>query len=84
MVFTSNCKHCIETIPTLVTSDKNPEDLDTDGEDHLADAIRYCLMFIFVPKTMREKNKTPKWLQELQRKAKGSIEEGSLVSAWTA
>ena len=47
--FTSNCVNCIETIPSLVTSAKNPEDLNTDGEDHTADALRYALMYIDKP-----------------------------------
>lgn len=32
--FCSNCINCIESIPSLVTSYKNPEDLNTDGDDH--------------------------------------------------
>jgi hypothetical protein len=40
----SNCKGFIRTIPTLVYSEHKPEDLDTDGEDHIADEWRYLLM----------------------------------------
>jgi hypothetical protein len=32
------------TLPTLTTSQRDPEDLDTDGPDHCADALRYLLM----------------------------------------
>lgn len=39
-----NCKNTIRTIPGLVHDDTRVEDLDTDGEDHLADLIRYLLM----------------------------------------
>lgn len=42
-VFT-NCKHFIRTIPLLQYDEHKPEDLDTDGEDHIADAWRYFLM----------------------------------------
>jgi phage terminase large subunit len=38
------CPHFWRTVPTLIHDDKNGEDLDTDGEDHAADAIRYGLM----------------------------------------
>ena len=38
----STCKHSIRTIPVLPHSDKAPEDLDTDAEDHLADDWRYA------------------------------------------
>lgn len=40
----SNCKHFIRTIPLLQYDEHKPEDLDTDGEDHIADAWRYFLM----------------------------------------
>ena len=40
----NNCKHFIRTIPLLQYDEHKPEDLDTDGEDHIADAWRYFLM----------------------------------------
>lgn len=40
----SNCKGFIRTIPLLQYSDTKPEDLDTDGEDHIADETRYFCM----------------------------------------
>ena len=39
-----NCKNFIRTIPLLQYDEHKPEDLDTDGEDHIADAWRYFLM----------------------------------------
>jgi hypothetical protein len=39
-----NCVNLIRTLPMLVRDDKDPEDLDSDGEDHAADALRYMLM----------------------------------------
>lgn len=39
----STCKHLIRTLPTLVHDENKPEDLDSDGEDHAADALRYHL-----------------------------------------
>lgn len=39
-----NCKNFIRTIPLLQYDDHKVEDLDTDGEDHIADAWRYFLM----------------------------------------
>ena len=43
----STCSNLVRTLPTLVTSKNRPEDVDTDGEDHAADAIRYGLMHMF-------------------------------------
>lgn len=40
----NNCKSFIRTIPLLVYDDHNAEDIDTDGEDHIADEWRYLLM----------------------------------------
>lgn len=44
MYIFSNCKGFIRTIPGLMYSDTKPEDLDTDGEDHIADEVRYMCM----------------------------------------
>ena len=38
------CKAFIRTMPTLMYDDHKPEDLDSDGEDHVADETRYFLM----------------------------------------
>ena len=38
------CVHAIRTIPMLQHDENNIEDVDTDGEDHAADGIRYGLM----------------------------------------
>ena len=36
-----NCKNLIRTLPNLIHDEKKPEDLDTTGEDHAADALGY-------------------------------------------
>ena len=40
----SNCKAFIRTIPLLMYDGHRPEDLDTAGEDHVADEVRYFCM----------------------------------------
>lgn len=40
----NTCKGTIRTLPNLVYSTTHYEDIDTDQEDHLYDAIRYVLM----------------------------------------
>ena len=40
----STCKHWLRTVPSLPPSDDNPEDVDTDAEDHAWDATRYGVM----------------------------------------
>ncbi len=39
-----NCKNLIRTLPELIYSQSNPEDVDTDGEDHAYDALSIALM----------------------------------------
>lgn len=39
-----NCKAFIRTMPLLQYDEHRVEDLDTDGEDHVADEVRYFLM----------------------------------------
>jgi len=40
----NSCRHFIRTIPSLCYSATDPEDLDTEGEDHIADESRYMCM----------------------------------------
>lgn len=42
--FFNTCTAAIRTLPLLQFSDTNPEDLDTDSEDHFADSFRYFCM----------------------------------------
>jgi hypothetical protein len=44
MYIFSNCKAFIRTIPLLQYDEHKPEDLDSDGEDHVADEARYLCM----------------------------------------
>lgn len=38
------CKHFIRTLPALVYDETDVEDVDTDGEDHIYDELRYVCM----------------------------------------
>ncbi|MEE0867617.1 MAG: terminase family protein [Clostridia bacterium] len=40
----STCKHFIRTIPALVYSQSDVEDIDTQTEDHIYDEVRYVAM----------------------------------------
>ena len=53
MIYTMDCAtDSIRTIPVLQHSDKNPEDLNTDMEDHAADEWRYaCMSRPWIPPT---------------------------------
>ena len=43
IIFFKSCRNLIETIPTLPVDPDNPEDVDTDAEDHAYDALTYGL-----------------------------------------
>lgn len=38
------CRNLVRTLPALVHDEHDPEDVDTKGEDHAPDALRYGLM----------------------------------------
>jgi hypothetical protein len=44
LVFFSNCTNLISQLPSIPLDKKNPEDVDTNAEDHLYDALRYGIM----------------------------------------
>ena len=53
------CRYLARTIPLLVQSDQNPEDVDTHGDDHAADALRYLIMGGLRPATGRREPDLP-------------------------
>jgi phage terminase large subunit len=54
LVIDPDCVTTIRTIPGLVRDKHNPDDVDTSGEDHPADTLRYGVMAHPQPKRMRE------------------------------
>ena len=44
LVVFETCKDFIRTVPSLQHDRDKPEDLDTEGEDHVADEARYACM----------------------------------------
>jgi len=40
----STCTEFIRTFPSLIHDEHNPEDVDSDGEDHAGDMLRYAVM----------------------------------------
>lgn len=44
MYFMDNCLEAIRTLPAMQHDEDNPEDVDTSGEDHAPDEIRYACM----------------------------------------
>ena len=58
MYIFSNCKDFIRTMPLLQYDDHRVEDIDTDGEDHIADEVRYfCMSRPIKPRKMAKPDK---------------------------
>jgi hypothetical protein len=51
--FHPDAEYSIGTIPSLTFDKNNPEDVDTDGNDHAYDALTYALLFR-IPKGWQE------------------------------
>jgi len=72
MVFFNTCTNSIKTIPTLIHDEKKPEDLNTKGEDHAADAINYALQ-------MLEEGSSPEPLDPIERRLKAMKDKERLT-----
>ena len=71
----STCTDFIRTVPSLQHDPDKPEDLDTEGEDHIADEARYgCMSRPWVPHKIEETK--PKFIWKLEN---GSIRSGLSV-----
>lgn len=77
--FTDNCCECIESIPNLPASEKNPEDVDTNAYDHHYDALRYGAITILSASSRLDKSKTG-WRNRIEEKAIDSDSGGSWKS----
>jgi hypothetical protein len=44
LFFTERCRHTVATVPMLPRDEDDPDDVDTEAEDHLYDAIRYRVL----------------------------------------
>lgn len=58
--FFDTCRDLIRTLPMMQHDENRPEDLDTDGEDHAVDEVRYaCLSRPFVASMTRAIDRNP-------------------------
>lgn len=69
------CANLIRTLPSLNFNAKKPDDLDTQQEDHAADALRYMLLTLRGFKSQERPLKDPsipEWWDEVKRRQKHS------------
>lgn len=62
--FFSTCTNAIRTIPNLVHDELHPEDVDSKGEDHAGDDVRYFLQTLRDAKT--PEGELPKTMNHIQ------------------
>ena len=55
------CRHFIRTVPALVYDESDVEDVDTEGEDHIYDELRYVCMRNPVPAPERAEATARGW-----------------------
>jgi hypothetical protein len=80
--FTTDCPHIIRTLPALTHDDVKMEDVDTTGEDHGPDAIRYlCMSRPWVNVPEQDKNEKPQGviLDELWQDHEASLQRRKRV-----
>ena len=70
--FFKTCTNCIRTIPQLPPSDFNPEDVDTDAEDHCWDSLRYGVM-------RRRRNPNKDDTESFTPESKAEVRDGSIT-----
>jgi hypothetical protein len=52
--------HLIRTLPVMQHDDHNAEDLDTDGEDHAVDELRYaCMSRPYLASVVKAEDRNP-------------------------
>jgi hypothetical protein len=73
------CTYFARTMPSLVSDETKPEDVDTDGEDHAADDARYFVMSRPMPgsvsKTIPKAEWSIGWLKNRASKPLGPLAE---------
>lgn len=54
LFFFEHCRNTLRTLPTAVRDKRNPDDIDTESEDHALDALRYSILRQRSTLTVRE------------------------------
>ena len=74
LLVTEDCPNFCNTIPTLIFNKNNPEDLDSNSEDHAADECRYAIMSRpKIPKTPPKQLTDTEKIWERLRKERDNI-----------
>ncbi len=61
------CTNLIRTLPLLVHDTNNPDDVDSDGEDHAADELRYMLVTLRDQHSPKSENSVERRMRDMQK-----------------
>jgi hypothetical protein len=79
MYFFENCVETIRTLPSLVHDDHKVEDVNTEGDDHLGDGLRYvCMHTVTAHRQVHEKTETEKLIERITTGGDGQTWEHEL------
>lgn len=79
-IFGDRCPNLARTLPQLMGNPKDPEDVDTDGEDHAWDAGRYLLMdwpIGTTPDNAKGDEDVERWLELARRRENSQRDEST-------
>ena len=69
----STCLEFLRTFPSLVHDTHNPEDVDSDGEDHAGDEARYAVMSRPSPSKTQEQIASIEFKKMLKKRGKSAM-----------
>lgn len=74
LMFFNTCRHTIRTLPNMILDENDPEDVDTDLEDHSYDETRYaCMSRPMIPgRPKKEKTAVEKHKEKLAKQRKNN------------
>jgi len=78
LLFFKTCQHTIRTLPALQHDKLKPEDVDSDGEDHSPDAVRYACMsrpYVAPLPTSKEPPRGARTIEEMVRRYEARISD---------
>jgi hypothetical protein len=84
-IFSDRCPNLVRTLPGLESDPHNPEDWDSNAEDHAADSLRYLLMdWPIGPKTKdvhKEDPEVERWLEMARARKREATSDDALPTA---
>ena len=69
----------IRTFPLAIHDERNPEDIDSDGEDHALDSLRYGLMSRPKPSATPEQIADRTFAAAMKRKKQSTRSQGKYL-----